>query len=67
MIIVLLLLGGTLIILAIISYKLLMKLTTGLCKSSVCLQGKTAIITGANTGKKITTINQVMEMSIIFT
>ncbi|XP_066250709.1 retinol dehydrogenase 11-like [Euwallacea similis] len=30
--------------------KLYIKLTTGWCKSNVCLIGKTAIVTGANTG-----------------
>lgn len=30
--------------------KLYIKLTTGYCRSNVCLVGKTAIITGANTG-----------------
>lgn len=31
--------------------KLAIKLTTGWCRSQVCLKGKTAIVTGANTGK----------------
>lgn len=34
-------------------FKLYIKLTTGICKSQVCLKGKTAIVTGANTGKEL--------------
>lgn len=30
--------------------KVYLKLTTGWCRSNVCLVGKTAIVTGANTG-----------------
>lgn len=30
--------------------KVCIKLTTGWCRSNVCLVGKTAIVTGANTG-----------------
>lgn len=41
-----------LILLAIAaSLKIFMKLTTGWCRSQSCLVGKTAIVTGANTGK----------------
>nr|XP_023026933.1 retinol dehydrogenase 11-like [Leptinotarsa decemlineata] len=36
--------------LTLVSFKLYIKVTTGLCKSQVCLKGKTALITGANTG-----------------
>ncbi|CAG9773773.1 unnamed protein product [Ceutorhynchus assimilis] len=35
---------------AVLAFKLWVKLTTGWCRSNVCLIGKTAIITGANTG-----------------
>ncbi|XP_030768337.1 retinol dehydrogenase 11-like [Sitophilus oryzae] len=38
------------LVIAVISYKLWVKLSTGWCKSNVCLVGKTAIITGGNTG-----------------
>lgn len=41
-------LSGTALLL--ITLKLYIKLTTGLCKSQVCLKGKTAIVLGANTG-----------------
>lgn len=36
--------------LSLVSLKLYIKLTTGICTSQVCLKGKTAIVTGANTG-----------------
>uniref|UniRef100_A0A6P7G5Q8 Retinol dehydrogenase 11-like isoform X1 n=1 Tax=Diabrotica virgifera virgifera TaxID=50390 RepID=A0A6P7G5Q8_DIAVI len=36
--------------LSLVSFKLYIKLTTGICQSQVCLAGKTAIVTGANTG-----------------
>lgn len=44
------LLGISITALSLVSLKLYLKLTTGLCKSQVCLKGKTAIVTGANTG-----------------
>lgn len=44
------LLGISLTALSFVSLKLYIKVTTGICKSQVCLKGKTAIITGANTG-----------------
>nr|AEE63202.1 unknown [Dendroctonus ponderosae] len=34
----------------LVAIKLYVKLTTGWCRSNVCLVGKTAIVTGANTG-----------------
>ncbi|XP_050297543.1 uncharacterized protein LOC126736916 [Anthonomus grandis grandis] len=37
-------------IIVLIIIKLYIKLTTGWCRSNVCLVGKTAVITGANTG-----------------
>ncbi|XP_057653422.1 retinol dehydrogenase 11-like isoform X1 [Diorhabda carinulata] len=36
--------------LSLVSLKLYIKLSTGMCHSQVCLVGKTAIVTGANTG-----------------
>mgnify|MGYP005984370703 FL=1 len=35
----------------LIVFKIYMKVTTGWCRSHTCLVGKTAIVTGANTGK----------------
>lgn len=35
----------------VVIIKLYLKLTVGWCRSQVCLKGKTAIVTGANTGK----------------
>ncbi|KAJ3643648.1 hypothetical protein Zmor_026347 [Zophobas morio] len=34
----------------VIAFKIYMKVTTGWCRSHTCLVGKTAIVTGANTG-----------------
>ncbi|CAG9861379.1 unnamed protein product [Phyllotreta striolata] len=42
--------ASSLTALCVVSLKLYIKLTTGMCKSQVCLVGKTALITGANTG-----------------
>lgn len=49
-----------LIILFVLCVKLYIKLTIGRCESPVCLKGKTAIITGANTG--IVPIKQKIEL-----
>lgn len=38
------------VFLILVLFKLYLKLTTGWCTSNVCLVGKTAIVTGANTG-----------------
>lgn len=35
----------------LVVFKLWYKLTIGICTSHVCLVGKTAIVTGANSGK----------------
>lgn len=42
--------AGSLTALCLVSFKLYIKLTTGICYSQVCLRGKTTIVTGANTG-----------------
>lgn len=41
----------TIISLLVVIYKFYYKLTIGICRSQVCLVGKTAIVTGSNTGK----------------
>lgn len=44
------LLGISITALSLVSLKLYIKVSTGICRSQVCLKGKTAIVTGANTG-----------------
>lgn len=46
----------------VIIVKLYNKLTVGWCKSQVCLKRKTAIVTGANTGKKIISFIDIDEI-----
>lgn len=50
------------IVLILLLFKIYLKLTTGWCTSNVCLVGKTAIVTGANTGILLLCLTQLQNI-----